>query len=275
VNEIDLEHGVGEIARLSAAAPPPAGSAAAPAPAERGRDRSTPHRRSVASAAARPLRALGLTLAIMLSAGVSGMLIGHSAQAVSGNRMAPWILGRASGVCSYLLLVALVLMGLLLSHPWRTRVRRPATASRIRMHIALSAFTLIFTVLHVVVLATDRYAGVGWAGAVLPMNASYRPVATTLGLIGLWAGLLAGITAALAGRLPLRLWWPIHKVAALSLVLIWLHGVLGGGDTQALLTLYLLSGGLVLIVAITRYAARTPADHVAEFEGGRRTEVRP
>ena len=92
------------------------------------------------------------------------------------------------------------------------------------------------------------------------MRASYRPVAVTLGLIGLWSGLLAGLTAAFAGHLPLRAWWPIHKVAIGSLVLIWAHGVLAGGDTPALLWLYLGSGALVVALAVTRYVARTPAD---------------
>ena len=213
------------------------------------------------------VRGLALVLAVMLSAGVSSALVGWSAHAVSGNRMAPWIIGRAAGISAYLLLVVLVLFGLFLSHPWRARVRWPNTATRIRVHIVVSVFTLAFTVLHIVVLATDRYAGVGWPGALLPMQSAYRPVATTLGLIGLWSGLLAGITAAFAGRLPLRLWWPIHKVALVALVLIWLHGVLGGGDNHALLAMYLATAGLIAAVALSRYVARTPADQVTELVG--------
>jgi len=103
----------------------------------------------------------------------------------------------------------------------------------------------------------------GWWGAVVPMGASYRPVAVTLGVVGAWSGLLAGGTAALAGRLPARVWWPIHKVAVVSLVLVWMHGVLGGGDTSALRWLYILTGLLVAAVALSRYAARTPADQLA------------
>ena len=203
--------------------------------------------------------------AVMASAGVCGVLLGHAASRVSGQRMAPWIIGRAAGVCSYLLLVCLVLMGLLLSHPWRTRVSHPNQASRIRLHVALAAFTLAFIVLHVLVLATDRYAGVGWWGALVPMRASYRPVATTLGLIAAWSGLLAGVTALLAGRLPRWAWWPLHKVAIISLVLVWLHGVLGGGDTPALLAVYFATAAIVVAVAVSRYAARTPADLVTEL----------
>ena len=214
----------------------------------------------------RAARAVGIAFAGMASAGVTGVLIGIAARSVSKNRMAPWIIGRAAGVSAYLLLVALVLLGLVLSHPWRTRLRRPSSATRIRLHIVLSVLTLALLVLHIVVLATDRFAGVGWWGAFLPMQASYRPVPVTLGVIGAWAGLLAGVTAGLAGHLPARAWWPIHKVAVGSLVLVWIHGVLAGNDTYALRWLYLGTGLLVVVVAISRYVARTPADRVAELQ---------
>jgi hypothetical protein len=221
--------------------------------------------RSARESATRVLRRLVLLAAIAASAGLTGALIGRTSQSVSGNRMAPWIIGRAAGITSYLLLVALVLLGLGLSHPWRAKIRRPSSAARIRVHIALAVFTLAFTVLHIVVLATDRYAGVGWAGALWPMQASYRPVATTLGLIGVWSGLLAGLTAAFAGRFARRIWWPIHKVSSCSLVLVWLHGVYGGADSAALATVYVGTGALVALVALSRYVARTPADLVAEL----------
>jgi hypothetical protein len=213
----------------------------------------------------RGARTAGMALAGMTSAGLTGVFVGIAAGSVSGNRMAPWIIGRAAGVSAYLLLVVLVLLGLVLSHPWRNRLRRPSSAARIRLHIVLAVLTLAVTVLHVVVLATDRYAGVGWPGALLPLRASYRPVPVTLGVIGAWAGLLAGITAALAGHLPARAWWPIHKVAVGALVLVWLHGVLAGGDTHALQWMYLGTALLVLVVAISRYAARTPADRASEL----------
>lgn len=226
--------------------------------------RSRPARRM------RALRGLALVLAGMFSAGVSSALVGWSASAVSGNRMAPWIIGRAAGISAYLLMVVLVLLGLFLSHPSRARLSWPSAPTRIRVHIVVSVFTLAFVLLHIVVLATDRYAGVGWSGALLPMQATYRPVATTLGIIGLWSGLLAGITAAFAGRLPLRLWWPIHKGASVSLILVWLHGVLGGGDSQALLAMYVVTAGLVAVVALSRYTARTVGDRVTELTVSKR-----
>jgi len=141
-------------------------------------------------------------------------------------------------------------------------VRRPGPAFRIRVHVSLAVFTLAFTVLHIVALASDRYAGVGWRGALVPGLASYRPLPVTLGVIGLYAGLLAGVTAAAAGRFAGRVWWPIHKVAILSLVLVWVHGVLAGSDTPALLVMYVTSGAAVIVLAVSRYTARTRSDQV-------------
>ncbi len=209
------------------------------------------------TAAATTGRAFGREVLVVASAAVTGIIAGLVVAQMSGNRMAPWILGRATGISSYLLLVALVLLGLSLSHPRRAERGRTAMV-RMRAHIVLSLLTLALTALHIVVLATDRYAGVGWWGAALPMGAQYRPVPVTLGVIGAWVGLLAGLSAAAAGRLPRRAWWPLHKVAAVSLVLIWLHGVFAGSDTPALLGLYAGTGALVVVMALGRYAARRP-----------------
>jgi len=48
-------------------------------------------------------------------------------------------------------------------------------------------------------------------------------------------------------------------------VLVWVHGVLAGGDTAALLALYLATGALVVFAAGSRYMSRTPADRLAEL----------
>jgi hypothetical protein len=195
-------------------------------------------------------------IAVLTASGaVTGAILGMSARWLSTSDSPTWVVGRAAGLTSYVLLVGLVSMGLVLSHPWRVRLRRPNPASQLRAHLTLAAFTGAFTVLHVVAMATDPYAGVGWRGLVAPMGVSYRPVPVTMGVIGLYAGLLAGLTAALSGRLPLRVWWPIHKAAAVCLLLIWLHAVLTGSDTAVMRGLYLGTGAAVGLLALSRYLA--------------------
>lgn len=201
---------------------------------------------------------------VIITAGsaLSAWLAGRAVASIAGDRNAPWILGRASGMVSYLLLVSLVGLGLVLAHPRRVRWRRPGPTTRLRVHTSLAVFTLTFVVLHVVVLATDRYAKVGWWGALLPMASQYRPAAVTLGVLGAYCGMLTGLTAALAGRLARRIWWPVHKVAAGSLVLVWSHGVLAGTDSDALRPLYFGTAVVLLLLAFSRYTAATPADRI-------------
>ena len=215
----------------------------------------------------------GLVVLVTVSAVLTSWLVGTAVNTVAGDKMAPWILGRAAGITSYLLLVGLVAFGLLLSHPARAKIRRPSSATRIRTHVSLSVFTLVFTVLHIVVLATDKYAGVGWWGAFVPMGATYRPLPVTLGVIALYAGLLAGLTAAFAGRVSRRLWWPIHKVAIVSLVLVWFHGMLAGIDTPLLLVLYVVTGGAVVALALSRYLSTGPRDEVDELASVAATDL--
>lgn len=202
---------------------------------------------------------------VALSTGLTGWLVGSAVSSVADDPTAPWILGRASGIAAYLLLVALVSLGLVLSHPWRTRWRRPAAPARIRVHVSLATFTLAFLLLHIVVLATDEYAQVGWWGALLPMASGHRPVAVALGVIATYAGLLTGLTAAFAGRWARRVWWPVHKVAALSLVAAWAHAVFAGSDSTALAPMYAITAAAVIALAASRYTARTPSDRLAEL----------
>ena len=106
---------------------------------------------------------------------------------------------------------------------------------------------------------------VGWRGALLPFASEYRTIPVTLGVIALWAGLFTGLTARLAGSIAARVWWPVHKVSIVVLLLVWAHSVLAGTDVELLRWFYVTSGIAVLALAVTRYGARTPADELVEL----------
>jgi len=219
--------------------------------------------------------ALGLGVAILVTAtAVSVGAVGVLVLEALGGTMAHWVLGRAAGLTSYVLLLTLVGSGLVLAHPWARHLQRPTPRTRLALHVALATFTLVFTALHVVVLATDPWAGVGWPGALLPMASTYRPVPVTLGVLALWAGLVTGLTARLAGSIAARFWWPVHKVASGVLALVWAHSVLAGSDVAALRGFYVATGCGLIGLAITRYAARTPADRVHELTRGLDADLR-
>ncbi|MHB8340558.1 MAG: hypothetical protein ACYDB7_05210 [Mycobacteriales bacterium] len=169
------------------------------------------------------------------------------------SRYAAWDLARASGISAFVLLTALVVLGWSVSHPARKRWTEPPVAARTRTHRALSAFLPAFVAVHVVALATDRYAGVGWWGAFLPGAAVYRPLPVGLGVFALDAGLIVGLTAAVVPVAARRWWRSVHRVAPVVWGLAWAHGALAGSDTPRLLLLYVGSGIVVLAAAGVRY----------------------
>lgn len=170
--------------------------------------------------------------------------------------MPKWILARSSGIVSYLLLWLTTIFGILVSHPDSHKWHWMNVLTRLRVHIGFSTFAVAFTLLHMIVLATDDYADVGWVGAFLPMAAQYRPVPVSLGVIAFWGMVIAGLTAALSNtRIFRRSWLWVHRISLSFFILAWVHGMLAGSDTLSLLALYLSTGAFLIVLAAWRYAA--------------------
>jgi sulfoxide reductase heme-binding subunit YedZ len=163
-----------------------------------------------------------------------------------------WFGSRAAGIVAYLLVAALAVFGLLLSHP-ANKVDWKASKHLFPWHKHLAFFTLAFIAAHVVAIVLDPYAGVGILGWLVPGLSTYRTVPVALGTLGLFALLLTGVTARFTNLLGPGRWLAIHRVALVAFALAWVHGVLSGTDTRALLPIYTASGALVVLVAASRY----------------------
>jgi sulfoxide reductase heme-binding subunit YedZ len=173
----------------------------------------------------------------------------------------PWIAARALGITAYMLLTLEVGLGLVLSHPRNTGEWRK-TKPTLPWHEMVSVFTFAFVTLHVVLLAIDPYAKVGIIGALVPGFSEFRPVAVALGSIALYAMLITAITAKWTRLLPSGWWLRIHRVAAVAFLLTWIHAVLAGTDSGALLPLYLATGLAILAgVAHRWWTARVRPQH--------------
>jgi hypothetical protein len=217
----------------------------------------------------RPAGLPALPVAALVAA--VAIAVGYATAAATGAsltlRMLPWIAGRGLGLAAYAALVVLTMTGLWLRHPARSRLTRPSPSTLLWVHASSAAATLALVVGHVVALALDSYAGVGWRGTFVPGESAYRPLAVGLGTVGLYVGLLTGGAVVLAGRIVGRHWLRLHRLASVAFVLIWCHGVLAGSDTPRLRALYLVSGVVVAGLAVSR---RAMSAGPAAAEGNRR-----
>jgi hypothetical protein len=191
---------------------------------------------------------------------VAALLTGHTLVLLSApalhSRMLPWILGRGLGVAAYLALTTEVALGIWVRHPWRWRRAWPAPAVLLRMHAALGAATVVLVAGHVTSLTLDRYAGVGWTGALVPGHSGYRPLGVALGTLAAYLMVMVVATAALAGSVAKRVWFQAHRMALAILAFAWAHGVLAGSDGRALRVVYIASGALIAVLLVTRRWAR-------------------
>ena len=187
----------------------------------------------------------------------------------------PWIAARALGVTAYLLLTLQVGLGLVLSHPRNTAAWR-TTRQVVPWHELITVFVWAFLVLHIVLMAIDPFAKVGWLGALVPGLSEYRTPAIAIGTVTAYAMLVTAITAKWTKLLPDGWWLKIHRLSALTFLLTWVHSVLAGTDGGALMPLYLATGLPILLgVAHRWWTAKARPRRVEEPATSSMSLVRP
>lgn len=176
-----------------------------------------------------------------------------------------WILARGSGMAAMVLLTVVVALGLALSLRMASDAwpRVLTTAG----HRQLTNLALLMTGLHLVMLLFDADAAMSLADLVIPFASGYRPVATALGVLGLYVVLIVWISTLLRTRLGQRRWRALHRLAIVAWALAMLHGVFAGSDTGttwAVFT-YVLAGLVVGMLFAARIAGsrRPPAPTAA------------
>ena len=215
---------------------------------------------------------LGAALGILIVVATDQVVPATSAYQA---QMRIWLAARATGITTYLLLTGLVTLGLILSHP--TNQSTWKLSKRIfPWHENLFVFVVAFVVAHVVSIVLDPFAGVGVAGSFIPGLSAYRTAPVALGTLGLYAALVSGVTGRWTKLLPQGLWLKLHRFALVAWILSWMHGLLSGTDSAALVPLYVATGSLVIGAGAYRYwVARKARPTFATSLPGATRPVRP
>jgi predicted ferric reductase len=225
-----------------------------------GRNGATPGRPGSATPPARrsgrPGRLSGATFAVAIAI-VGLVVVAATDQVVPASsahqaQVRVWLASRAAGLVSLFLLAFQIVVGLVLSHPvnkttWKLSKRL------FPWHENVWLFVLAFLGAHIVSIVLDPYAGVGLAGALVPGLSSYRTAPVAIGTLALYGLLVTGVTARYTKLLPAGAWLTIHRVGIVVFVLGWMHGLLAGTDSMALVALYTSLGCAVGGAAAYRY----------------------
>ena len=118
-----------------------------------------------------------------------------------------WLLARASGMTAYVLVTLSVLAGLVLKSRPFTRLR-PATVTQIHRALALNAVAAIAA--HGIALVLDTTVKVSPIALAIPGLISYRPLATSLGVLAAELTILVYASFSLRRRIGFRAWRALH-----------------------------------------------------------------
>lgn len=167
-----------------------------------------------------------------------------------------WYAARAAGIVAYVLLTAVVLVGLTLSG--RARLKTWPKFAVTDLHRFGSLLVGVFVGLHVLTIALDTYTPFSVTQLAVPFTSSYRPVWVAVGIVSTELLIAVAVTNALRSRIPYRWWRRVHFATFLVWAGATVHGIGAGTDSRALwlTTIYVVAVASVLAALAWRILAR-------------------
>jgi methionine sulfoxide reductase heme-binding subunit len=156
-----------------------------------------------------------------------------------------WYAARAAGIVAYLLLTAVVAMGVGLAAKLQTAGWPRFAVEDVHRFGGLLVGS--FIAIHVATIAIDAYLPFSLTQLAVPLAATYRPLWTALGIVA--AELLVALAVAnhYRRRLPYRVWRTSHYLNFAVWVAATLHGLGSGTDRSAPWMIALYAGAVSLV----------------------------
>lgn len=166
--------------------------------------------------------------------------------------MTTWTVLRAAGIGAYVMLFLSVAWGLVATTA--AMGKRVAKPSSTLFHQFLSAVGLALLGIHIGGLLVHDYLRLSPLDVLVPMRATYRPVATAFGIVAMYALVVVMVSSWAKRRTGTKWWRRLHLLAAPTFTLSLVHGVFAGTDTVRpwMWWTYVVTGGLVLFLVIVR-----------------------
>lgn len=181
--------------------------------------------------------------------------------------MTNWVLLRAAGIGSYLMLFLAVAWGLVATTSVVTkRVSKPA-ANLFHAFVASAGLALLGV--HMGLLLVDEFMPFSLTSLIVPMASEYRPVPVGAGVLAMYGIVAIMVTSWLRKRIGTVWWRRVHVLAVPMFTLALGHGVFAGTDTERpwMFAMYAVTGLLVVFLTLVRaltYGYRAPRPSSAE-----------
>ena len=169
-----------------------------------------------------------------------------------------WYMARAGGVVAYMLMWLSVVWGLILS----TKVTNKLVPMTVAYgtHEFLSILAVLFAIVHAVVLLGDEYINFTVFHLTVPFTSPYEPLGTGLGVIGLYLTIALTASFYVRKQIGQKVWRLLHYFTFAAYVLVLIHGIMAGSDSDTLVSvlLYWGTGAVVMFLIYFRLFTLKP-----------------
>jgi sulfoxide reductase heme-binding subunit YedZ len=175
-----------------------------------------------------------------------------------------WYAARAGGVVAYLLLSAVVIVGLTLAG--KERLPGWPRFAVEDVHRFGGLLVGAFVSAHVLLLLIDSQAHLSLARVIVPFSSSYRPLWTGLGIVAAELLLALGVANHYRKRISYRRWRRLHYLNFAVWLAATAHGLGAGTDRGAawLLWMYFVAIGAVVGFTLRRVLRTTAPRQAVE-----------
>lgn len=141
-----------------------------------------------------------------------------------------WLASRASGTVALLLVTASVLIGLLMASGL---LKRPGLKRRlVAVHEHTALVALVAIAVHGITLLGDRTLNPGPIGILVPLQTSYRPAYTAIGILSGYLIAALGLSFYIRRWIGGRRWRQMHRATVAAYLLGVTHAIGSGSDAS-------------------------------------------
>jgi sulfoxide reductase heme-binding subunit YedZ len=170
-----------------------------------------------------------------------------------------WYAARAAGIVAYVLLTAVVSLGLTMSS--KRRLERWPRFALEDVHRFGGILVGVFVSIHVLTIAIDSYLRFSVAALVVPFVSTYRPIWTACGIVAAELLLALAVTNKLRDRMPYARWRLFHYANFAVWTAATVHSLAVGTDRSTVWLVAMQAVAVALVVGLTARRVRSPALH--------------